>query len=171
VSIVSRATGAVSIFPDLIVGKSKIHGQGAYAGKHFNSGDFVLEFTGGLCMASELPEPYSSDRWMQVGADVFMGGNKMDSVDDLANHSCDPSTAVIIGGGKAILKAIRPVRAMMEITFDYSLTMRDDPWTMKCNCGARSCRGEVREYKLLPAAVRERYEWMKIVPDYVLGLK
>jgi hypothetical protein len=155
-----------SIIPDIIEGKSKVHGRGAISGRHYNSGDVIADWTPTF-LASRAELPAGECVAVQVGPDHYVLG-VADGATRLMNHSCDPGAAVIIGNGKVILKAIRPINPMMEITFDYSITMQDDSFSMTCNCGAKNCRGVVREFRALPQAVRERYEWMKVVPAYVL---
>lgn len=157
----------VSVIPDLIPGTSKIQGRGIFAGRHFNSGDTIADWTPPyLLHEDELPGKAEDCIALQVGPDLFAPASGQ--LDDFTNHSCDPNAAVIIGNGKVLLKAIRPINPMMEVTFDYSVTMKNDGWSMKCNCGTSRCRGVVREYKFLPEEVRRRYEYMKIVPAYVL---
>jgi hypothetical protein len=155
----------VSIIPDVIPGKSKIQGSGAFAGRHFNSGDVIFDWSDYYVVRGD--DLRMDDKALQVAPDLFMP-KYPGCVDDMVNHSCDPSSAVVIRDGKVQLKAIRPINAMSEITFDYSITMLDDEWSMKCLCGAKKCRGVILEYRKLPADVRERYEWMKIVPEYVI---
>lgn len=155
----------ISVIPDVIEGKSKIAGKGAFAGRHYNSGDIIFDWSD-YCVVHK-DDPLMDDKALQVAPDLFMP-KYPGCVDDLVNHSCDPNSAVVIRDGKVQLKAIRPINAMMEITFDYSITMLDDEWFMECKCGAKNCRRVILEYKQLPADIRQRYEWMKIVPDYVM---
>lgn len=156
----------VSVFPDLIEGKSKIHGRGVFAGRQFNSGDEIQDWTPAfLVTEDELEGGPDDDFGFQVGPTLFI--QRTGKIDDFTNHSCDPSAAAIIGNGRVVLKAIRPIKPMMEVTIDYSLTMLNDPWARQCNCGTARCRKVIAEYKTLPADVRQRYEWMKIVPAYV----
>jgi hypothetical protein len=155
--------------PDLIAGMSKINGKGVFAGRHFNSGDVIADWTPTfLHRQDELPTEESTA--LQVGPDAYVYWG-IECVDNYVNHSCDPSAAVIIGSGKVLLKAIRPIKPMMEITFDYSITIKDDAWSMSCSCGAKNCRWTILEYKLLPEDVRRRYEYMKIVPAYAMEAK
>lgn len=159
----------VSVIPDLIIGKSKLHGKGVFAGRHYNSGDTVLEF-GGYLYDRDAIAGQKEFLFLQVGENLYLGPDEepWGSLDDLINHGCDPNSAVIIGNGKVILKAIRPIKPMMEIIYDYSITMKDDPWTMSCRCGYVSCRKTISEYKTLPFEVRRSYEYMKIVPEYAI---
>lgn len=161
----------VKVIPDLIVGVSKLHGKGVFAGRHFNSGDQILEFKGILyefdSTMTDIPDDFA---YLQVGKNLFLGpdGSPWGAPDDLVNHSCDPNSAVIIKDGKVTLRAICPIKPMMEILYDYALTMSNDPWTMSCRCGHEKCRKTVGEYKTLPSDVKRRYEYMKIVPEYVI---
>lgn len=66
------------------------------------------------------------------------------------------------------LVAIRPIASGEEITWDYSTTMSEDDWEMDCNCGAPSCRKRIRDFKYLPPKLREHYQVLGIVPEYVL---
>lgn len=158
----------VSMFPDVIEGKSKISGRGAFAGRHYNSGDVIFDWSD--CYVVRRGDPVIDDKALQVSPDLYMPRYPSSPcVDDLVNHSCDPSAAIIIVGATVKLKAIRPINAMMEVTFDYSVNTLDSEWAMKCKCGAKNCRGIILEYRQLPESVRERYEWMKIVPDFVLA--
>lgn len=156
----------ISLVPDLIQGSSAIHGKGAFAGRQYNSGDEIWDFLRpNPPVISALED--ACDNMLQVGEGLYLGMTGL--VSDCFNHSCDPAAAVVIGRGRVVLKAIRPIKPMMEVTFDYSLTMKDDPWTLECLCRSAACRKTVREYRALPEEVRRRYEWMKIVPEYNLS--
>ena len=157
----------MSVIPDLIEGKSRIAGRGVFAGRRYTSGDLIFDFMKpppAFCHRDDLPMGKAIA--LQVSHDIYLLASG--AIDDYFNHSCDPNAAVIIRGGTAILRAIRPIKPMEEITFDYSLTMVDNPLEIPCRCGVPACRKVVREYRTLPAEVRHRYEHLKIVPEYVL---
>jgi len=46
--------------------------------------------------------------------------------------------------------------------------MAEDYWEMDCRCGAKNCRGKIRDFKYLPRDLQERYINLGIVPDFVL---
>ncbi|MBI2625395.1 MAG: hypothetical protein HYW70_03640 [Candidatus Nealsonbacteria bacterium] len=54
-----------------------------------------------------------------------------------------------------------------EITFDYSTTMDEDDWGMDCQCGSKSCRGRIRDFKYLPPDIQKKYLDLGIVPEYI----
>jgi len=157
--------------PDLIPGKSKLDGRGLYSGKHFRTGDVILEFGGRVYARAELPDPYEEDLFLQVGTDRFLGpDDRPPRLEDLVNHSCDHNAAVFLPPeSPALLVAIRPIEPMEEIAYDYSLLMVDDDWTMTCRCTSPSCRRTIREYRTLPSETKMRYQSLGAVPSYVLA--
>ena len=86
-----------------------------------------------------------------------------------ANHSCRPNAALLTERGGLVLRAIRRIRAGDEVTHDYSTHLgADDVWTMRCNCGERTCRGVVRRFDRLPRATLARYLRLGMIPRFVL---
>jgi hypothetical protein len=66
------------------------------------------------------------------------------------------------------LHALRPIQTGEEICFDYSTSMGEENWTMKCECGSSQCRGIVRDFKLIPVLYQHRYIMLGVVPDFLL---
>jgi len=54
-----------------------------------------------------------------------------------SNHSCDPNIGV---QGQIVFVAMRDIQPGEELTHDWATT-DDDSDEMRCNCGARTCRG------------------------------
>ena len=81
-----------------------------------------------------------------------------------ANHSCNPNAGIRDG---RILVAIRPVAVGDEIRFDYSTTMAENFWTMRCFCGAPDCRGLVEDFARLPLELRRRYLELGVVQRFI----
>jgi len=88
------------------------------------------------------------------------------------NHSCDPNAAVV---GRAKIVAVKNIQKGEEILFDYSTTEWVDDsfgqykeWTVKCNCGIRLCRKEIKEFPLLPNSLQRKYINKKMVQDFIL---
>jgi hypothetical protein len=85
------------------------------------------------------------------------------------NHSCEPTAAIRKENNQLFLFAARPIRRGDEIAFDYSTTLGDDDiWTMRCNCGHRSCRARIKRFGSLPAALKENYVDRGMVPKYII---
>lgn len=79
------------------------------------------------------------------------------------NHSCNPNA----GLRETTLLALKDIYRDEEITYDYSTTMNEDFWTMRCDCRSPRCRGEVKDFKYLPEHVQERYLALGIVPEWL----
>lgn len=141
--------------------------QGGFASCFIPKGQHIVEFLGPVCRAEKLPNPYVEADYMQVGPDLYMGpsGNE----EDYLNHSCSPNAFLCIeGNGKDLkvnLLALRNIQSGEEITYDYSLTMWNDPWEISCNCGVEACRGTIYEFSRLPQERKKAYAG--IVPPYV----
>ena len=153
----------------LIERPSKIAGWGAFAPKAYAAGDVIAAWKWkDVRLAPRKDLVPGEDVALQVGPDTFIMP-EAHSVDDRLNHSCLPNSVVAIELDGAYLKALQPIAPMAEITFDYSLTMVNEDWTLEnCRCGAPSCRKTIGEYRTLPEDLRRRYEEMKLVPQYVL---
>src|SRR5271157_1781708 len=70
------------------------------------------------------------------------------------NHSCQPNAGI---RDDRELVALRPIGKGEEIFFDYSTTMEEQSFTMRCFCGAPGCRGIVADFSNLPREVQDRY--------------
>lgn len=81
-----------------------------------------------------------------------------------ANHSCDPNAGI---RGNRNLVAIRDIAAGEEIRFDYSTTMDEEFWTLRCRCGALACRGVVTDFDQLPDALQRRYLKLGVVQGFI----
>lgn len=89
-------------------------------------------------------------------------------LDDYVNHSCDPNSGLVINNINVILIAIRNIKKLEEITWDYSTTIDEDEWEMDCNCRSNICRGRIGDFKYLPEDIQRRYIKLGIVPNYIL---
>ena len=68
------------------------------------------------------------------------------------NHSCDPNACI---RGLEIV-AIRRVRKGEQLTFNYNTTEYEMASPFRCHCGSFACAGEIRGFKHLGRAARER---------------
>jgi len=123
----------------LRVGRSKIHGRGVYADQDIPPNRKVIEYKGEKITKKEARKrrqtPYLfvlSHRWMLDGAVNGSGA-------ELVNHSCAPNLVTRIFKGHIIYMSLRPIRKGEELTVDYNYDDTDE--TMRCICGAPSCRG------------------------------
>jgi SET domain-containing protein len=73
------------------------------------------------------------------------------------NHSCDAKCETSEEKGRVWIKAIRPIAAGEEITYDYCLYDGGEDEAL-CNCGAKNCRGTMysrEEVKRRKAAAKK----------------
>ena len=150
----------------LVVENTKI-GKAVFANRSFKKGETIFEFHGEFFNHQELPRPYSEveDHYVQIGKDLYMGPSG--DIDDFFNHSCNPNSGLKISRRKVFLVAIKNIKIGEEIVWDYSTTMDQGDWEMKCGCGNKGCRGIIRDFKYLPLEVQKKYLNLGIVPKYI----
>lgn len=155
---------------DLEIRNSKIAGKGVFTKNKIKKGQLILEINGpNVAAGSVQTDPCA----LQVGVNKYIG--KTGKISDFVNHNCEPSTWVWIienpnGSFGARLIALRTIEEGEEITFDYSMTVRDDPWTMECACGAKTCRKVIGAFDNLPQPTKDNLISQGIVPDYILTI-
>lgn len=155
---------------DLVVKKAR-NGKGIFAAREFASEEVLYEVTGVFIAGDEDEDidevardnafRYSKDRY------ITPTGN----IGAFQNHSCEPNAKVVKKGKRLLVVAAAPIPKGAEILIDYStITAADDIWEMPCNCGSKTCRGVVRSFDTLPAALRKKYLQCGMVPVYVARL-
>lgn len=149
-----------------LIGRNTL-GKAVYAGQAFTAGQTIVPFTGTLWDRASLPETLqdATDRYVQIERDRFLGPSGQ--VDDLINHSCDPNAGLQFGGTGPVLVALRPIAVGEEVQWDYSTTILDHQWSMRCKCGAAICRGVIGDARDVPDGVLARYGAAGILPPYV----
>jgi SET domain-containing protein len=156
--------------------KQSNNGLGLFAKKDFKKGEIILEFIGKIMCDHELDKIKNpkkrkkiDDYSLQIGEHIYLIGTGEDKniYDDFINHSCDPNAYIKIWGNKVLLVALKKIKKGAEITYDYSTTMYNDPWSIKCNCQSKICRGYIKEFRYLPRKIKDKYYQMNILPDYI----
>jgi hypothetical protein len=138
-------------------------GRGVFAIAPIFCGSEILKYIGPLLRhAQTTPETLA----LQIGPDLYLG--ESGRADDFVNHCCDPNAGLSITGTDVRLNAIREIAAGEQVTFDYSTTMDEDDFEFDCLCGSPLCRRRIRDFKHLPAALRQHYADLAIVPEYNL---
>jgi hypothetical protein len=127
----------------LIIRSSAIHAAGCYTTTAVRKGQRVAEYTGPRMAKSEADEVYEDSHvtylfGLQDGKTVIDGHCAAMFI----NHSCDPNCETEEVRGRIWIKAIRPIAAGEEITYDYHLYDGSDDEAL-CNCGAKNCRGSM----------------------------
>lgn len=148
-------------------------GLGIFAATPFEAGAVVMidedgDYFRNVVSYRELRRlGHDLDITLQVGLDAFKLPNG--SLDDFTNHSCDPNTGIRLTARGTIVLALRDIAAHEELTYDYSTYLNNPYESLNCLCGAPNCRGVVGNFSTLPAELRQRYQALGIVGDFVEG--
>jgi hypothetical protein len=148
-------------------------GLGIFAAKPFRAGGIVMidedgDYYRDVVSYQELRRRgYDLDITLQVGPDAFKLPNG--SLDDFTNHSCDPNTGIRLSERGTIVVALRDIAAHEELTYDYSTYLSNPYESLRCLCDAANCRGVVGNFNTLPAELRQRYQALGIVGNFVNG--
>jgi hypothetical protein len=151
-----------------LMAKATAKGWGVFTRIDIEGAAFIIPFTGDLLTRDQymLNADWANNQYLQVDEERFIGPSG--GLDDLINHSCDPNCGLIYSEHGIGLFAIKSISAGQEICFDYSTTMAEDFWEMACCCGATHCRGMIRDFKHLPAEIRQKYIALDIVAPFIV---
>ncbi len=138
---------------------SDVEGRGLFASESISKGDIVV-VKGGYVMTKDQRDQVErrlGPAEIQVTDDLFIGpttpkereGGMMH-----LNHSCEPNLGV---AGQIVFVARRDIVKDEELAFDYAMT-DDEPYEMRCNCGATNCRGVVTGRDWMMKEVRQQYD-------------
>ncbi len=116
----------------IYIARSKVHGNGMFAGRRFETGEPICVLSGRVIFGAVTQE---GPNYIGLGPDVWI--DPVLPLDHL-NHRCEPNTAF---GPHRTLRALRVIEPGEELTADYSTTEADPAWAMHCACGAPECRG------------------------------
>lgn len=146
------------------------NGKGIFAKKKFKAGETIFHIKGKLFHYTILIERGGKfqDNTYRFAEETYL--SPQGELGEFVNHSCEPNSKVVKKNNKLFLVAFKDIPKGKEITFDYSTVLAaDDIWTMKCNCGAKTCRGIVRKYTRLPKKLLKDYIAEEIIPRYILA--
>lgn len=139
-------------------------GRGVFASRHFVAGERILAFGGPIINCEQaMALGHRHVNVLQIDDDQYVD---ITSPAVYLNHSCDPNAGVT---QNTILVAVRDISSGDEICFDYSTTMGDGTWTMRCLCTAAHCRKFITDFQHLPPALKHRYMSMGIVQSFLTG--
>ena len=142
----------------LIIRSSAIHAAGCYTTTPIRKGARVAEYTGHPLTKAEADQAYEASPITYLfglgDGSVVIDGH---SAAMFINHSCDAKCETSEEKGRVWIKAIRPIAAGEEITYDYCLYDGGEDEAL-CNCGAKNCRGTMyskEEVKRRKAAAKK----------------
>ncbi len=125
-------------------------GRGVYAKEAIAHGTCLVVCQGWIAASDQLHDDWHA---MQVGPDDWLcstGGN----LDDYINHSCEPNAG--FSTGEPALFALRNIAAGEQIGWDYSTSIAEAGWELRCLCGSPTCRGVIRPWFELSQNNRDR---------------
>ncbi len=139
-------------------------GKGIFAKNLIKKNEVVLKFSGSTISSGQINDKqgkYREGRSVQIDANKYIGTERPGV---FTNHSCNPNAGV---KNDIILIAIRNIKRDEEIRFDYSTTMDEDQWTLKCKCGQKNCRKIIKDFKYLPKNTQKKYLKLDIVQKFI----
>jgi hypothetical protein len=151
------------------------NGRGLVANRAFRSGSLITPLHGRVVSARTVLGWWDRDARRAANCIRFDAERYLDPSGEwgeFANHGCRPNAAITRVRGRLALRALRAIRAGEEVLHDYSTLLgADDVWTMRCACGARTCRGVVRRFDRLPAVPLRRYLAAAAIPAFILATR
>ena len=138
---------------------SDIEGRGLFARQPISRGAIVV-VKGGYVLTKAKKDGLGSrleDSEIQITEDLFIGPTAAEEREGgmmHLNHSCEPNLGL---QGQIVFVALRDIQKDGEMTFDYAMT-DDEPYEMKCRCGAPSCRGVVSGRDWTKKEIQRRYD-------------
>lgn len=147
------------------------NGKGVFATQDWKAGETVIEIVGKRYHYETLLKRRGTfmDNCFRISENYYISPEG--EWGEFLNHSCKPNSKLEKRGGKLFMVALGDIEKGDEMVFDYSTILgRDDIWTLKCNCGEKSCRGEVKNFTKLPKETLRKYIEQKILPGYIIDL-
>ncbi|MCW3077513.1 MAG: hypothetical protein JWO32_2122 [Bacteroidetes bacterium] len=83
------------------------------------------------------------------------------------NHSCDPNCGVT---PELKLVTLKPIQKNEELRWDYSTSMLEHHWTMKCKCRKENCRKVVGDFITLPKKQQQYYLENNVVQKFIVNM-
>jgi hypothetical protein len=144
------------------IGESKF-GKGIFAARDLSPRTPLMRITGSpMTFEDTVALGNKESHSMQIGLHDYI---LVQPPFLFSNHNCDPNCGI---NEHLDLITIRSVSQGEELTWDYSTSMLERHWTMKCNCGAARCRGVVKDFDLIPEAIQHEYIEHKIILPFII---
>ena len=146
--------------PKLEIRDDKSGQAGLFVQEPLWKGEKIAVFGGHVMPISE--EFKGGDYALQIDDQFVLRTTHDHEIEDtnFIIHSCSPNAGF---DGSIVLVAMRAIALDEKITFDYAMCLhasrwRKTPYRMKCNCGAKTCRGFVTEDDWSNPELHHRYK-------------
>lgn len=149
---------------NLVEIKESKFGKGLFAKTKIKAGSVICH----IPLKQEFPFPKTIELKNKESHALQIDHDKYVMCPDpfvFANHSCNPNCGV---SPIFDMVAIRDIRKGEEIFWDYSTSMLERHWTMKCGCGEKNCRHTVTDFDLMPQHFQSRYLELNIVLPFIV---
>jgi uncharacterized protein len=156
-------TGQPTNVEGIYVDKSPL-GVGVFAGRDFFEGELLFRFSGPIITLGQAVDKGEAEgNVLQIAPATYID---LEPPGVYANHSCEPNAGLrdLVSGF-----ALRPIARGEEIFYDYSTTMSEQRWTMRCLCGTPSCRAVIGDFHDLPPELQRQYLAMRIVQPFIVA--
>jgi hypothetical protein len=140
------------------VGEGRI---GIFARRAYRKGQKLFSVEGPTIKYTKAPKTDIGYRWLGIRKNTWLIPYRSNPWWSL-RHSCDPNVGI---SGERDVVSLRTIRAGEEIRIDDSITEAQPGWNVKCDCGAKLCRGIVRSVQYLPEEIFEKY--LPYVPAFI----
>lgn len=138
-------------------------GKGLFASVDIPKNTVITRVTGRpMNFADTVALKEKESHTLQTGIDQYI---LCDPPFLYSNHSCEPNCGLT---PNLELKTLRNIRQGEELLWDYSTSMLERHWTMKCNCGSAGCRGLITDFDLLPEQLQQKYIRLNIVLPFIV---
>jgi len=153
VAVIKRRQGVPPGPLPYSVGRSDVHGLGAFAARDIAKGEVIDEYLGERITHDEANERYKTREYddnhtflYTLDEDTVIDGNVGGNDVRYLNHQCDPNCAPRIRRGRLFIVALRDIREGEELGFAYHIGREDDDpdnvdEIYACRCGSPKCRG------------------------------
>ncbi len=139
-------------------------GLGVFTKKQIKKSEKILKFSGPIITRCQITGKKALHGYpIQIEDNKYIDTKKPGV---LINHSCNPNVGI---KNDKMLIAIKNIYIDEEIRFDYSTTMDEDDWTMKCKCHKKNCRKIIKDFKYLPKSTQSKYLKLGIVQNFIAG--
>lgn len=145
----------------ITVGKSYF-GKGLFATSNIAAGTVLIKIKGTKLKFRQTTILGNKESYpLQIETDEYILCDPF----TFCNHSCVPNCGI---NADLEFYALRKIKKGEELAWDYSTSMLERHWEMRCKCGSVSCRKIIKDFDKLPQKIQYRYLNMEIVLPYIV---
>ncbi len=146
---------------NVYIGKSDL-GRGLFAKTYFRKGDVICILTGPVIRFEDTLRKLRAQSYpLQIGPDTYLD---IGAPGCFANHSCEPNAGI---RNDVELTALTAIKQKQEIRFDYSTTMDENYFVMRCRCRSSRCRKMIKDFRCLSPRLRKKYLSLGVVMNFI----